>query len=128
MMRFDDPGPVALMDTCDQSVKNDRGEPVVLEFLEFALGRIGEAAFTEGLTGIDAAIMALETKQELQAQRSAAAQRGYWLLEDERGRRLQKAVAAARLNPMFLHCLVPHLRAVRDAKPFTEAAQSTAHQ
>ncbi len=134
MKTYKDPGPVDFVDlygyrgrepvldefgqptfeTDEAGNRRMKSQPASMTFKQFLLGRLNDPVFIEKKTGVDAAVLVLETRKRIEDQSKSAA--GSYEFEDEQSARLAKATSEPRepYNQKYSHCLVPFMHAVLD--------------
>lgn len=107
--------PIAITNIAGDRLPDERGEPAEVSFKDFVLARLVDAKFTDGLQGMEAALLVFETRNRVLAEFER--KDDVLALEDEQYKRLAKSVAepTGGYNPQIQHNLPPFLLAVRDA-------------
>ena len=100
-------------------LKDASGNPVKKSQLSFFVERLNDLVFTKHRqAGIDALTYAVTTKLELDNQKEMAAERGYWLLEDDRAEALKRAALTPSepYNNFVAIPLITLLQTLKDMK------------
>lgn len=94
---------------------------VTIAQYKFLLERYSDAKFYAPREGFDAALFVAEARQEIEAQKDIAKERGYWEVEDERAKGLLESTMkpTGGYNPSIHHCLMPHLLAIKNMQSVT---------
>lgn len=126
MKEIKDPGVVLVFTTDGKPVMATEpgpdGKPTqvhaFIDMYHFLLDGVGNAKFTEGMSGIDAILFAADAKREIEQQKTEATARGSWHLEDDRAKRMREAKLnpTGGYNPALQHNLVPLVVNVRDMR------------
>lgn len=106
----------------DQKVIATNGDPVAdditISQYTFLIGRLVAEPFIEGKTGMEGLLLVVATRHELENQKDMAAERGYWLLEDERAEAMLRAVTKGGYNMAFALTVLPFAEAVKSMKKY----------
>jgi hypothetical protein len=115
---------VPMITLTGEPLKGPDGDQQIARQFEYLAGLLSYEEFTKGLSGIDAMILASDTRKALEFQRETAHVSG-WLLEDDPGDRLLAAAKVstidARIRP-FIHNFADFAEAMRDMKKVSRAA------
>lgn len=111
---YNDRGMAVPLDIAQKQIPDTK--PVKFEQYKFLLERLSDQKFYAPREGFDAALFVAEARQEIEAQKDLAKERGYWEFEDERAKALLEAAMkpTGGYNPSIQHSLMPLLLAIKN--------------